>query len=93
VRALLWPLFPRSAWDQPATVLTGTTGEGAALASVHLVGVGSASHSVAGTTVEGAALASVLSVSVGSGDPDGKILTGRPAVPRYWEISGLQGKY
>jgi hypothetical protein len=34
VRALLCPLFPRSAWNQPATVVAGTTSEGAALASV-----------------------------------------------------------
>ena len=40
-RALLWPLFDWSAWDQPATVLEGTTFEGAALASVPLVGVSS----------------------------------------------------
>jgi hypothetical protein len=44
VRALLWPLFPQSACAQPATLLAGTTGEGAALASVRLVGVGSDSH-------------------------------------------------
>jgi hypothetical protein len=44
VRALLWPLFARSAWAQSATVLAGTTSEAAALASVRLVGVGSTSH-------------------------------------------------
>jgi hypothetical protein len=44
VRALLWPLFPRSAWAQPSTVVAVTTGEGAALASVRSVGVSSASH-------------------------------------------------
>jgi hypothetical protein len=44
VRALLWLLFPRSAWAQTATVVAGTTVEGAALASVPSVGVGSASH-------------------------------------------------
>jgi hypothetical protein len=45
VRALLLTLFARSAWAQPATVvMPGTTAEGAALASVLSVGVGSASH-------------------------------------------------
>jgi hypothetical protein len=44
VRALVWPLFARSAWAQPATVVAGTIGEGPALASVRLVGVGSASQ-------------------------------------------------
>jgi hypothetical protein len=39
VRVLLWPLFARSAWAQLATVVTDTTGKGAALASVCLVGV------------------------------------------------------
>jgi hypothetical protein len=34
VRALLWPLLPWSAWAQPATVVAGTTDEGAGLASV-----------------------------------------------------------
>jgi hypothetical protein len=44
VRALLRSLFSWSAWAQAATVLADTTGEGAALASVRLVGVVSASH-------------------------------------------------
>jgi hypothetical protein len=44
VRALLFPLFVWSALAQPATVVVGTTGEGAALATVCLVGVGSDSH-------------------------------------------------
>jgi hypothetical protein len=44
VRALLWPLFARTAWSQTATVVADTTVEGAALASVRLVGVGSANH-------------------------------------------------
>jgi hypothetical protein len=44
VRALICPLFARSALAQPDTVVAGTTGEGAALATVRLVGVGSASH-------------------------------------------------
>jgi hypothetical protein len=43
VRALLWPLFSRIAWAKPVTVVAGTTVEGAALASVPLVGVGPAS--------------------------------------------------
>jgi hypothetical protein len=46
VRALLWPSFAWSAWAQLATVVAGTTGMGAALASVSLVGVGSDSHCV-----------------------------------------------
>jgi hypothetical protein len=48
VRALLWPLYVRSAWAQAATAVAGTTGEGAALASVLSVGVGSARHCVGG---------------------------------------------
>jgi hypothetical protein len=43
-RALLWPQLARSGWAQPATVVAGTTGEGADLASGHSVGVGSANH-------------------------------------------------
>jgi hypothetical protein len=45
---LLWALFARSAWSQPANMLAGTTGEVTALASFRSVGVGSARHSVAG---------------------------------------------
>jgi hypothetical protein len=37
--ALLWPLFARSALAVAATVVAGTTGEGAALASVRLYDV------------------------------------------------------
>jgi hypothetical protein len=44
VKALLWPLVAWSAWAQSATVVEGTTEEGADLASVRLVGVGSDSH-------------------------------------------------
>jgi hypothetical protein len=44
VRALLWPLLARSAWAKPAKVMAGTTGESTAVASVHLVDMGSASH-------------------------------------------------
>jgi hypothetical protein len=44
VRSLLWPLFAWSAWAQPATVVAGMTGEGAALTSGCLVGVGSDIH-------------------------------------------------
>jgi hypothetical protein len=43
-RLLLWPLFARSAWALTATVVVDTTGEGADLASVSLVDLGSASH-------------------------------------------------
>jgi hypothetical protein len=39
-----WPLFAQWAWAQPDTVLVGTTIEGADLASVRSVGVGSARH-------------------------------------------------
>jgi hypothetical protein len=48
LRALLRPLLARRPWSQPATVVTVTAGKGAALASVRLVVVGSASHCVAG---------------------------------------------
>ena len=41
---LHWPLIARSACAQPATVVEGTTGERAALDSVSMFGVGSASH-------------------------------------------------
>jgi hypothetical protein len=44
VRALLWPMFDRSAWAQPVTLVAGTKGDGAALTSVRLVGVGPASQ-------------------------------------------------
>jgi hypothetical protein len=40
--AQLWPLFAWTAWAQPTTVVVGKTGEGAALASVRSVSVGSA---------------------------------------------------
>jgi hypothetical protein len=42
MRAQLLPLFAWSAWAQPATVVAGTTVQGAAPASVRSVGVGSA---------------------------------------------------
>jgi hypothetical protein len=44
VRAVLLHLFATLAWAQPAIVVAGTTGEGVALASVRLVGVGPESH-------------------------------------------------
>jgi hypothetical protein len=44
VRALLWPMFAGSAWALTANMVAGTTGEGAALASVPSVGVGPTSH-------------------------------------------------
>jgi hypothetical protein len=44
VMALMWPLFSLSALSQGTNVVAGTTGEGAALASVRLVGKGSNSH-------------------------------------------------
>jgi hypothetical protein len=40
VRKLFWPLFSRSALAQTATVVAGTSGDGAALAAVESVGVG-----------------------------------------------------
>jgi hypothetical protein len=46
VRALLWPRFACWAWTHPATVVAGRTFEGAALASVSLVGVDFESHCV-----------------------------------------------
>jgi hypothetical protein len=52
VMTLLWILFAWSASAQRATVVVGTTVEGAALAFVHLVDVGSGSQCVAGTTGE-----------------------------------------
>jgi hypothetical protein len=44
---LLWSLFAGSAWAQAATVVAGTTGEIAALASVRFVGVVPDSHFIA----------------------------------------------
>jgi hypothetical protein len=66
VRALLWPVFARSAWAQPASVLAVTVSDGAALASVPSVGVGLASPCGGGTTGESAALSSVRLVGKGS---------------------------
>jgi hypothetical protein len=48
VRALLSHLFAWLAKVQPAVVVEGTKVEGASLASVRVVGVGSASHCVGG---------------------------------------------
>jgi hypothetical protein len=59
VRALLWPLFARSAWDQPEIVVEGTTRDGVAWAQPATV--------VAGTSGVGADVASVRFVGVGSG--------------------------
>jgi hypothetical protein len=44
VRLLLWHLFGWSAWAQTATGVAVTTVEGAALASVRLLGMVSDSH-------------------------------------------------
>jgi hypothetical protein len=41
---ILWPLIAWWAWDQPVTVVVGTTGKGHLLGSDRLVGVGSDSH-------------------------------------------------
>jgi hypothetical protein len=46
VRSLLCPLFALSALVQPATEEAGTSGESGAMASVLLLGVGSAGLSV-----------------------------------------------
>ena len=46
-------------------MVAGTTDDGADLASVRLVGAGTASHVLAGTTGEGAELASVGTFEVG----------------------------
>jgi hypothetical protein len=48
VRALLWSLLAWSAKAQIASVVAGKTGEGAALESVRMVGVGSVSHCICG---------------------------------------------
>jgi hypothetical protein len=53
VRALLWPVFARSAWAQLTTVVAGPTGEGAALASVRSLAVGSTSHCCGGQEMWG----------------------------------------
>ena len=63
---MYWPLLAWSACAHPATVLAGTTFEGAAQASDRLVSMGSATHLLAGTTGESAALANVRLVVVGS---------------------------
>jgi hypothetical protein len=44
VRALIWPLFAPTAWNQSATAVAVKTGEGAALESDPLKRMGSASH-------------------------------------------------
>ena len=54
MRALIWPLFPRSAWAKAATELAVTIVKDDALASVRLFGVGSTSFG--GTKGECAAL-------------------------------------
>jgi hypothetical protein len=64
--ALIRSLFHRSAWAHPASVLEGTTGEVAALASVSSVGLGHTVTAMAGKTCEGAALAPVRLVGMGS---------------------------
>jgi hypothetical protein len=44
VKARIWHLLARSAWDQPVTVVAGTTAEGAELASARPVCEVSGSH-------------------------------------------------
>jgi hypothetical protein len=58
VRTLFLPFFAWSAWVHTATVVGGKNDEGAALASVQLVGVAQSATVEAGKTGEGAALAS-----------------------------------
>jgi hypothetical protein len=48
--------FARSAWSQEATLVAGTTGDAADVASVLFVDVGPASHCGAGKKREGNAL-------------------------------------
>ena len=64
MRFLLWPLFPRSAWSNPATELAGSIIEGTALSYVSSFVVCSDSYCVAVTTGKGFALASGLFVGV-----------------------------
>jgi hypothetical protein len=46
LRALLWPLFSWSVWVETDTVVAGTSGEGATLASFRMVDVSSVNHCV-----------------------------------------------
>jgi hypothetical protein len=69
LRALFWPLFPRSVLAQPATVVAGTTSESAALASGRLIRRGSQPATVAALTTVGALLWPLVSVDVGSDSP------------------------
>jgi hypothetical protein len=62
VKPLQLTVFARWSWAQPATVLAGTTGEGAALASFRSLSVGSAFHCGGGHY----SLASVRYVGMGS---------------------------
>jgi hypothetical protein len=66
MRALLWPLFDRSAWAQPATMAERRTLWDTALASVRSVVVRSASHCGGGHDCCGFDQASVRSIGVGS---------------------------
>ena len=63
---IAWPLCARSGRAQPASVLVDTTGEGAVMASVRMVGVDKPATVVACTTGKGAQLAFVRSVGMGS---------------------------
>jgi hypothetical protein len=66
VRALLWGLFDRPTFAQTTTVLAGTPGEGAGLASVRLKVLAQPATVVSDTTSEGAAMASFRLVGVAS---------------------------
>jgi hypothetical protein len=63
---MLFPLIAGSTWAQTATGVVETTGEGADLPSVRLVGVDQVANLVAFTTGECACLASDRLVGVGS---------------------------
>ena len=64
--SLLWPLFHRSAWEDPTTVLADTSRGGAALATVRSVGVGSDNHYGSGVDSPAPALVYVRLIGVGS---------------------------
>jgi hypothetical protein len=64
--ALLRPLFAPSAWAQAASVVAGMSHQGAALASVRLVGKGLDSRCGGGQHNSGRCLAFVRLVGVGT---------------------------
>jgi hypothetical protein len=103
VRALLKPLFARSAWAQPASVLAGMPDEGAALASVRLVDKGLGSRCGGGQHRSRRCLVCVRLVGVGpaihcggghdrSGHCSGLCLLGRRGLrqPLWWRTRLLR---